>query len=63
MTRKQKQQYQEPELLRDILHRALYGKKFRLSCMHYVTFGEVLGNDVIIRNGKKFKIICAQCGY
>jgi hypothetical protein len=49
--------------LRDILHRALYGKKFRLSCMHYVTFGEVLGNDVIIRNGKKFKIICAQCGY
>ena len=63
MTRKQKQQYQEPEILRDILQRVLAGKKFKLSCMHYVTFGEVLGNDVIIRNGKEFKIICTQCGY
>jgi len=63
MTRKQKQQYQEPEILRDILQRVLAGKKFQLQCGHHVTFGEYFGNDVTIRNGKKFKIICTQCGY
>ena len=63
MTRKQIQRYKQPEALRDILQRVLAGKKFKLSCMHYVTFGEVFGNDVIIRNGKNLKIICAQCGY
>ena len=63
MTRKQIQQYQEPEVLRDILQRVLAGKKFKLSCSHVVTFAEVLGNDVIILNGKKLKIICTQCGY
>ncbi|MFC1827112.1 hypothetical protein ACFLZQ_04190 [Thermodesulfobacteriota bacterium] len=62
MTKKQKQQYQEPEMLRDILQRVLAGQKYKLDCSHYVTFMEVLGNDVIIRNGKKFKIICTQCG-
>jgi len=63
MTRKQIQQYQQPEALRDILQRVLAGKKFRLHCGHHVTFGQILGNDVTIRNGKKFKIICTQCGY
>ena len=63
MTRKEIQNYQQPELLRDILQRLLTGKKFRLHCGHHVTFGEILGNDVTIRNGKKFRIICTQCGY
>ena len=63
MTRKQIQRYQQSEALRDILQRVLAGKKYKLDCNHFVTFSEVLGNDVIIRNGKEFKIICTQCGY
>ena len=63
MTRKEMQQYQQPEHLQKILQRVLAGKKFRLQCGHHVTFGEILGNDVIIRNGKKFKITCTLCGY
>jgi hypothetical protein len=58
-----KRRYDEPELLGDILKRVLAGRKFRLHCGHYVTFGHFLGNDVTIRNGKEFKIICSQCGY
>ena len=63
MTKEEKALYDEPELLGDILKRVLAGKKFRLHCGHHVTFGQYLGNDVTIRNGKKFKIICSQCGY
>jgi hypothetical protein len=63
MTRKQIQRYQQSEALWEILQRILAGKKFRLHCGHHVTFGEILGNDVTIRNGKQFKIICTQCGY
>ena len=63
MNEKQIQKYKQPEALRDILHRVLTGKKFQLHCGHHVTFGEILGNDVIIRNGKNFRLICAQCGY
>jgi ribosomal protein S19 len=63
MTKKQKEKYESPELLRDILKQALNGKKFRLQCGHYVTFGHFLGNDVTIYNGKEFKIICLQCGH
>ncbi|OGQ97448.1 MAG: hypothetical protein A2521_08545 [Deltaproteobacteria bacterium RIFOXYD12_FULL_57_12] len=63
MTNKEKSRYGEPEVLKEILRRTLCGKKFRLDCGHHVTFGQVLGNDVTIRNGKRFKIICAQCGY
>lgn len=62
MTSDQKQAYKEPQVLRDVLQRTLAGLKFRLDCGHHVTFLEVLGNDVTIRNGKKLKIICAQCG-
>jgi hypothetical protein len=39
MTEEQKEKYEDPELLRDILQRTLSGKKFRLQCGHYVTFG------------------------
>ena len=63
MTNKQKEAYGEPEALKNILQRTLAGSKYRLECGHHVTFSEVLGNDVIIRNGKELKIICTQCGY
>ena len=63
MTNEQKKEYQEPEQLKDILIRLLDGKKFRLECGHHVTFGHNLGNDITIYNGRKFKIICSQCGY
>ena len=63
MTKEEKERYDEPEMLRDILHRTLNGRRFRLECGHFITFGHFLGNDVTIRNGKKFKIICSQCGY
>ena len=63
MTKENKERYDGPELLRDILHRVLAGRKFRLDCGHFVTFGNNLGNDVTIYNGKEFKIICSQCGH
>lgn len=63
MTRQQKQLYNEPEVLRDILQRALAGKKFRLQCGHHITFNATLGNDLTVRNGKELRVICAQCGY
>ncbi|MGD9949123.1 MAG: hypothetical protein AB7U29_11675 [Desulfobulbus sp.] len=63
MTQKQKKRYQEPEVLREILHRELHGKKFTLDCGHHITFGETLGNDLTVRNGKELKVICAVCGY
>jgi hypothetical protein len=63
MTREQKAKYAETEELIKILEKALAGKKFKLSCGHFVSFGYYLGNNVTIYNGKKFKIICAECGY
>lgn len=63
MTNDEKGQYSEPKLLKDILERVLKGKKFRLECGHYVSFGHFLGNDITVINGKEFKIICSQCGY
>ena len=63
MNKEQKRQYQRPEALQEILHRELYGKKFALQCGHYITFGEMLGNDLTIRNGKELRVICAVCGY
>ncbi|RJP85385.1 MAG: hypothetical protein C4518_16210 [Desulfobacteraceae bacterium] len=62
MTKAQKQQYQNPEALKDIINR-LRGMKFNLDCGHVVTFGYFLGNDITIRNGKHVRIICSQCGY
>lgn len=61
--KKQKIPYQNPEQLRDILEKALVGKKFRLDCGHHVTFGYHLGNSITMYNGKKFEIICSRCGY
>ena len=63
MTKEEKERYDEPELLGDILKRVLAGKKFRLHCGHIVIFDQYLGNNITIYNGKKFKIICSQCGY
>ena len=63
MTKAEKSKYSASQELKDILRRTLYGKKFRLDCGHHITFGEVLGNDLTIRNGKDFKVICALCGY
>jgi hypothetical protein len=63
VTKEEKARYDEPEQLGDILKRVLEGRKFRLHCGHHVTFGTNLGNDVTIRNGKEYKIICSQCGY
>jgi hypothetical protein len=62
MTKRQKELYREAAQLRKLLS-ILNGKKFKLDCGHHVTFGCFLGNDVIVRNGKKLKIICVQCGY
>ena len=63
MTKKEKQAYETPDALKEILHKALDKKKFRLECGHHITFTEVLGNDLTIRNGKDFVVICAMCGY
>jgi len=62
MTRSEKEAYQPPDALKQIL-RAQAGKKFRLDCGHHVTFGSFLGNNIIILNGKQLKVICTQCGY
>ena len=63
MTKDQKEKHESTEMLREILRRTLNGKKFRLDCGHHFTGGTNLGNDITIYNGKKFKIICSQCGY
>jgi len=63
VNKEQKQRYQGPEVLKEILQRELYGKKFALHCGHHISFGEMLGNDLTVRNGKEFRVICAMCGY
>ncbi len=63
MTQKQKKRYQGADVLREILHRELHGRKFVLDCGHHITFGETLGNDLTVRNGKDLRVICAVCGY
>ncbi len=62
MTNKQKQQYRPTDDLREILA-ILDKEKFKLDCGHHITFGEFLGNDLTIRNGKELVLTCAQCGY
>ena len=62
MTRIEKEKYQDTEKLRKFLIQ-LKGKKFRLDCDHCVTFGNHLGNDITIHNGKEPEIICSECGY
>ena len=63
MNKEQKKQYQGPEVLKEILHRELYGKKFLLQCGHHITFCTTLGNDHTVKNGKELSVICAECGY
>ena len=63
MTKQQEKEYEDTEVLKEILLRALAGKRFRLDCGHRVTFAHNLGNDITIYNGKTLKIICSQCGY
>lgn len=63
MTKEEKLRYSEPEALRDILKGVLSGRKFRLDCGHYVSFGHFLGNDITIINGREPKIICSLCGH
>ena len=60
---KQKQQYRSPEELKEILWQTLAGKKYFLDCGHCITFGQSLGNDLTLRNGRDFTVICSQCGY
>jgi hypothetical protein len=62
MTKNQKELYEQTEILRRIIE-SLKGRKFRLDCGHHVTFGHNLGNDILIFNGKRTKIICSLCGY
>jgi hypothetical protein len=61
MTRAEITKYDEPEALKAILQRTFAGLKFKLDCGHHITFNAVLGNDLIIRNGKKLTITCSQC--
>ena len=62
MTKKQKQVYEDAEVLRQVV-KNLGNRKFRLDCGHHVTFGYWLGNDVTIRNGKDPEITCLKCCY
>ncbi|MFH2001963.1 MAG: hypothetical protein ABIK28_19965 [Planctomycetota bacterium] len=63
MTREKMKLYGDPEELREILQRVLRGRKFRLDCGHHITFNHNLGSDITIRNGKRLKVVCSQCGY
>ncbi len=62
MTSQQKEKYGPVDELKAFLNQ-LKEKKFTLDCGHHVTFGFFLGNDILIRNGKEFTIVCSQCGY
>lgn len=62
MTLTQRKQYSNVDLLKTCLCN-LKNKKYLLDCGHHVTFGYYLGNDILIINGKEFKIICSQCAY
>jgi hypothetical protein len=63
MTKRQERQYEDTEILRQILLKTLKHRKFKLDCGHHVTFGHNLGNDITIYNGRRIQIICSQCGY
>jgi len=61
MTLTEKARYASVEDLKSSLA-FLQGKKFKLDCGHCITFNFFLGNDIVIYNGKKLKIICLACG-
>jgi hypothetical protein len=54
--------YKPVSELRELLG-LLDNRKFVLDCGHHVTFNQVLGNNIIILNGRSLRIICSQCGY
>jgi hypothetical protein len=62
MTSEQERKYGEVEELKEEIEK-LRGRKFRLDCGHHVTFGHHLGSDIMIYNGKKYKIYCSLCCY
>ena len=62
MTLSQRRRYTNVELLKVYLNN-LKIQKYRLDCGHQVTFGYFLGNNILIINGKEFRIICSQCAY
>jgi hypothetical protein len=63
MSKEQKNRYDRPEELREILKRVLHDRKFLLECGHHVSLFHNLGNDITIINGREFKIICSLCGH
>lgn len=63
MTKSEKERYEGPEQLKEILKRVLNGKRYLLECGHHVSFFHHLGNDVTIQNGKNIKVICSLCGH
>jgi hypothetical protein len=62
MNEQQKEVYDQPQVLRQIIEN-LRGRKFRLDCGHHVTFGHNLGNHIMVINGKEPEIICSLCSY
>ncbi len=62
MRSSEKKLYKPVNELRKMLEE-LRNRKFVLDCGHHVTFNKVLGNNVIILNGKSLTIICSECGY
>ena len=62
ITRRQEQLYKDTDVLRRLLER-LKGKKFKLDCGHLCTVGHNFGNNIMIYNGARLKVICSQCSY
>ncbi|MCP4294399.1 MAG: hypothetical protein GY786_02200 [Proteobacteria bacterium] len=62
MTRQQEQLYKDADALRKFLDR-LRGEKFKLDCGHHVSVGHNFGNNIMIYNGARLKVICSQCSY
>jgi hypothetical protein len=62
MTQDEKNRYESVEVLREYLQ-ALKGRKFRLDCGHHLTMGHFLGNNIMVYNGIRLKIICSLCSY
>jgi hypothetical protein len=57
-----KKQYKPVDELRRMLE-VLHQGKYELDCGHHITFNQVLGNNLVILNGKRLRIICSECGY
>ena len=62
MKLEEEKNYEEVKRLKEEIEK-LRGRKFRLDCGHHVTVGHHLASDIVIYNGKSFKIICTLCSY